>query len=269
LPNLATALAERAGVSPGLIRTMTLAAYVPGLIDATKPRPGLFDSYTGQFGWFVAPGRRDGPPSESAPSWTPWRAGDLLSALPRCCPRCLVTDALPYVRLHWRLAWMASCPLHGEMLVPVAVSSWRVQFLREREPNRAAPDLLALDRITLGAATTGTATLPRGGGQVPGSAWLRALRTLLKEVARPMVWSGYSGRNELTRAWLRTRRMFDTRHGWEGVTFEHLSPEQRSVLLQVAGAVVRRQAVRPARHGPGTMLRAYVTQWNSGQLCGT
>lgn len=180
-----------------------------------------------------------------------------------------MTDALPYVRLHWRLAWMASCPLHGEMLVPVAVPSWLIQLLREREPNRAAPDLLALDRITLGAVANGTATLPRGGGQVPGGARLRALRTLLNEVARPMVWSGHPGRDELARAWMRTGRMFDARQGWGVDTFEHLPPERRGVLLQIAGAVVRRQAVRPARHGLGTMLRAYVTQWTAGQLCRT
>ena len=218
------------------------------------------------------PSRRSASRLEPQGSWLPWRAADLLSPMPRCCPRCLVTDAVPYVRLHWRLAWMASCPRHGEMLVPLVMPltpPLLVHALRDREPERAAPDLLASDRITLGAVTTGTALLPRGGGPVTGGAWLRALRTLVDELARPMNWFGNEGRSELARAGLRTGRLFNARHGFQGDTFEDLLAEQRSALLQVAGAVVRRQAVRPARHGPGTMLRAYVTQWNSDQLCAT
>ncbi len=67
--------------------------------------------------------------------------------------------------------------------------------------------------------------------------------------------------------WLRTGRLFNARHGFQGDTFEDLPAEQRGTLLQVTGAVVRHQAVRPARCRPGTMLRAYVTQCDSGQLC--
>ena len=188
----------------------------------------------------------------------PWRADDLLSPLPRCCPRCLLADPVPYVRLHWRLAWMASCPQHGEMLVPLLMPSTMVHVLRDRAPRRAAADLLALDRVTLSAATTGTALLPRGGGPVPGAAWLRALRTLLDELIRPMAWFTGQGRDEVTMAWLRTGGMYSARHGWQAATFERMPPEQRGVLLQVAGAVVRHQAVRPARDGTGTMLRSHV-----------
>ncbi len=96
-----------------------------------------------------------------------------------------------------------------------------------------------------GAATTGTATLTRGSGQVPGGAWLRALRPLLDEVAQP-----------------------DMQHCGREATFERLPPEWRSALLQVAGAAVRHQAVRPARGSRGTRLRASVTQWSVGGFCG-
>lgn len=267
-PSLAAALTEQTGVPPGRIRAMTLVGYAPELMEEAELGPGMFGAYIGQFRWFVAPGRRNGSCPEPAGLWAPWRADDLLSDMSRCCPRCLVADAIPYMRLHWRLAWMASCPLHGEMLVPPLSPFWLVQFLRERPPDRAAPDLLALDRITLGAATTGTATLPRGGGQVSGGAWLRALRTLLDEVAQPIVWPTHPWRDDLTRAWLRTGRMFDMRHCGHESTFERLLPERRSVLLQVAGAAVRHQAVRPARGGGGTKLRACVTQWSTDQFCG-
>lgn len=30
-----------------------------------------------------------------------------------CCPMCLATDAVPYIRLQWRFAFMTHCPLHG------------------------------------------------------------------------------------------------------------------------------------------------------------
>ena len=181
-----------------------------------------------------------------------------------------MTDAIPYVRLHWRLAWMASCPRHGEMLVPVVLTLTHpllAHFLGDYEPERAAPDLLALNRITLGAATTGTALLPGHDNPVTGSAWLRALRTLIDELVRPMGWFGNEGRGELARAWLRAGRMLNARHRFQGDTFEHLPAEQRGVLLQVAGAVVRQQAIRPARHASGTMLRIYVTQWSTEQVC--
>jgi len=272
LPDLADALAERTGVSPGRIRGMTLAGYVPDLITASEPRLGLFDAYAGQFGWFMSPRRRNAPRPDPPGSWLPWRAADLVSPSPRCCPRCLLADAIPYVRLHWRLAWMASCPWHGEVLVPLVMPLTHpllAHLLGDYKPEPAAPDLLALDRITLGAATTGTTLLPGDGGPVTGRAWLRALRTLIDELVRPMAWFGNEGRGELAAAWLHTGKLFNARHEFQGNTFENLPAERRDTLLQVAGAVVRHQAIRPARHGPGAMLRAYVTQWDFDQFCAT
>ena len=270
LSDLADALAERTGVAPGHIRGMTLAGYAPDLITASEPQPSLFNAYAGQFGWFMSPRRRNAPRPEPPGPWLPWRAADLMSPAPRCCPRCLMADAIPYVRLHWRLAWMASCPWHGEVLVPVVLTMTHpllAHFLGDYEPERAAPDLLTLDRITLGAATLDTALLPGDADPVTGRAWLRALRTLIDELVRSMDWFGNEGRGELAAAWLHTGRLFNARHGFQGDIFEKLPAEHRDTLLQVAGAVVRHQAIRPARQGPGTMLRAYVTQWNSDQLC--
>ena len=159
-PGLAAALAERTGVPAERVRAMALAGYAPELTGAAEPSPGLFEAYAGRFGWFVPPARAVAR-TELSELWAPWLAEDLLGPTPRCCPRCLLAGPCPYVRLHWRLAWMASCPLHGEMLAPLLAYPSLLRSLREREPKYAAPHLLALDRITLGAATTGQAVLPR------------------------------------------------------------------------------------------------------------
>ena len=58
------------------------------------------------------------------------------------------------------------------------------------------------------------------------------------------------------------------RHCGHEATFERLPPERRSALLQVTGAAVRHQEVRPARGGGGTRLRASVTQCSADGLCG-
>lgn len=259
-PDLVVALAERTGVPHSQLRAMTLAGYMPELVDALEPSPGLFENYACRFGWHMPAALRSGARPESFEEWVSWRSADLLDRVARCCSRCLVTDTIPYVRLHWRLAWMASCPLHGEMLVPLPVAPWLVGCIRERLPERAASHLLALDRITLGAVTNGVAVLPKGGGKVPGGAWLRALRALLDELVRPIVRSSWRRRDNLAAAWLRTGRSLDARQGWTRLPYEGLLPQQRALLLQVAGTAVRHLAVCPARDGGGTALRAYTTQ---------
>ena len=108
-PGLADALAERTGVPPGRIRAMTLAGYVPDLIAASEPQPGLFDAYAREFAWFVSRSRRSASRPEPPEPWLPWRAADLMSSTPRCCPgawrwrpspTCACTGAWP----GWRAA---------------------------------------------------------------------------------------------------------------------------------------------------------------------
>jgi hypothetical protein len=270
-PSLVAALAERTGVSAERVRAMTLAGYAPELTGPAGPvSSGTFGDYAGRFGWFLPPAHRAHKRPELVEPWAPWRVDDLLGSLPRCCPRCLLAGPCAYVRLHWRLAWMASCPLHGEMLVPLLACPLLRRFLHEREPRYAAPDLLALDRITLGAVTAGPAMLPRGGGPVAAGTWLRALRALLDDVMQPAaVFRANLERNEAAAAWLRSGWLFATWERYGSVPFERLSPTDRAVVLRAASAVVRYLAVRPARSGSGTALRDSVTQWNMDQVCGS
>jgi hypothetical protein len=268
-PDLIAIFADRTGLPPERVRAMTLAGYTPELIDTAVPSAGLFEAYACRFGWFMPTARRTAPRPESSEPWVPWRADDLLDVLPRCCRRCLVEDAIPYVRLHWRLAWMASCPRHGEMLVPLFLWPSLRYLFHEREPYLADPDLLALDRVTLDAVTIGKGVLPESGETVPGGAWLRALRTLIDELVRPVAAIGRWARDEVAAAWLRAGSSLDARQGWTRRPYEHLLPEQRLLLLRVAAAAVQNLAVRPARQEGATALRTCITQWSSDEVCRT
>ena len=268
-PDLIATFADRTGFPPERVRAMTLAGYTPELIDTAVPSAGLFEAYACRFGWFMPTARRTAPRPESSEPWVPWRADDLLDVLPRCCRRCLAEDAIPYVRLHWRLAWMVSCPQHGEMLVPLFLWPSLRYLFHERAPDLADPDLLALDRVTLGAVTTGKGVLPESGATVSGGAWLRALRTLIDELVRPLTAIGRWARDEVTAAWRRAGSSLDARQSLMRRPYEQLRPEQRVLLLRVAAAAVQNVAVRRARPDGAAPLRICVTQWDGGGVCRT
>jgi len=265
-PDLIETFSDRTGLPAERVRAMTLAGYTPELIDTAVPSTGLFEAYACRFGWFMPTARRTAPRPESSEPWVPWRSDDLLNILPRGCRRCLVEDAIPYVRLHWRLAWMASCPRHGEMLVPLYFWPSRRYLFNEREPDPADPDLLALDRVTLGAVTIGKGVLPESDEAVSGAAWLRALRSLIDELVRPVTTIGRWARDEVAAAWRRAGSSLDARQGWTRRPYEHLLPEQRVLLLRVAAAAVQNVAVRPMQQEAATALRICITQWDGGEV---
>lgn len=266
-PDLVATSADRTGLPSERVRAMTLAGYTPALIDSVVPPAGLFEAYACRFGWFMPAARRAAARPESSEPWVPWRADDLLDVSPRCCRRCLAEDAIPYIRLHWRLAWMACCPQHGEMLVPSYFWPALRHLFYEREADRADPDLLALDRITLGAVTVGKGVLPVSGDVVPGGAWLRALRTLIDELVRPVTAIGRWARDEVAAAGARAGSSLDARQGLTRRPYEQLLPDQRVSLLRVAAAAVQNVVARPARHDGAPALRFCVTQWGSDEVC--
>jgi len=259
-PGLVAALTERTGVSRRRIRAMTLAAVTPGLTEVPAP--------AGRLSWFTARADDDAGRPEPAGSWVPWQAEDLLVGMPRGCPGCLVLDPVPYVRLHWRGAWMASCPQHREALVPVITDPWRSRRLIPRAQQHAAPNIVDLDRVTLGAVTGGTARLPGRGGSVLGAAWLRALRALLRELTCPRLWFDPETRAGVGAAWRRAGWTFGVRELCQTNAFELLLPDLRGILLEVAGAEVQHRASRRVPGGKATMLRSTVMQWSVGQHCG-
>lgn len=181
-------LSERTGVPPGRIRCMTLAGYTPLLIDTLQPCGGLFDAYIGQFATLAPAASQLVAPVSGLDEriWLPWIAADLLEGeYPRCCRRCLVADPVPYLRLHWRATWMASCPFHGQFLEATYVDRNKMGCLDTSRPARIAPpELTFIDGLTLTAVTTGSVQLPCG-GQIHAGVWVRLLRSLVAETTRP------------------------------------------------------------------------------------
>lgn len=162
---------------------------------------------------------------------------------------------------------MASCPLHGAALVPTPTSPALSCFYGDRDDPLPAPDLVDLDRIMLGAVTTGHAVLP-GAGAVPTGAWVRALRAPLDEVERPARMPEWWARDEPAAAWARAGHRFEARQGLGRVPFEALLPERRALLLAVAGAAVRDLAGHRSAYAPSTALLHRVTQRASNGVCG-
>jgi len=237
-------LSERTGVPHERVRAMTLAAYGALLmgVDATAPaRNGaaLFADYICQFG-SLAPtaARRMAPVPGLGSSWRPWICADLLDDRPRSCRRCLASDRVPYTRIHWRAAWMASCPIHGEMLEPLYQWMEDPACSYEWAPaRRATPEMIALDRMTLDAVTTGTVALPSG-DRVHAGVWLRGLRTLVDEMFRSSGLLRRGAYASVTRIWRACGREFHEGLGRTRI-FEQMSPEGRELALTVTSRAVQ------------------------------
>jgi len=175
---LLTLLSERTGVSIARIRSMTLKGWTRAWVGRGKPGAALFSRYVKRHSVLLSPNRRD---DKKLDQWRPWITVQRFD-MSVGCPACLSKDEIPYRRLHWRLALIASCPAHGILLEPVmSPHAWRIpQILWREERHFASERLLALDEITLQALTRGHATLPHT--TFPTGLWLRLLRTILDEL---------------------------------------------------------------------------------------
>lgn len=171
-------LSERTGVSIERIRSMTLKGWMRAWVGRGKPGAEIFCRYVKRHSVLLSPNRRD---YKKLDQWRPWITAQRF-ATSLGCPACLSRDEIPYRRLHWRLALIASCPTHGILLEPVmSPHAWRIPQVLWREERHFSPDRLrALDTITVQAITCGHATLPHA--TLPTGLWLRLLRTILDEL---------------------------------------------------------------------------------------
>ena len=246
-PGLIAALAERTGVEPERIRAMTLTGYVPRLLDAVEPAPDLLGAYVSRFGFLLPPEPRRRELSPRFSASVPWIADDLLHDMPLGCPRCLALDEEPYLRTHWRAAWMASCPVHAVLLERVVVGLRRFYGLADGRP--APPMLVAVDGLTHQAVTTG-AVVTTSGDVIDAGIWVRRLRTLVDELVRPIKLIG-DRKAIIGTAWKKAGLSFAARGSFVLTPFERLPPDKRALLLTMAGAVIRRGSARRAMRDPG------------------
>jgi hypothetical protein len=171
-------LSEKTGVNVERIRSMTIKGCLPPSIGGGVRNLGAesFARYVSRYSVLLSPGCRD---TRQLNRWRPWIT-ERRFASPFGCPRCLMTDTIPYRRLFWRLAFTASCPTHGILLESVVpVTNWKPEMNR-CEMRKASRALCELDCITLQALDSGIAKLPHV--SLPTDTWLQLLRTILDEL---------------------------------------------------------------------------------------
>jgi hypothetical protein len=261
---LLEALAERTGTSIGDLRMMTIAGWVPWLLDALDPfgGPEAFHTYVRQDSVLPAPGRASRNHIED---WRPWLPGrSLTPQVPRkawqrrVCPDC-TRDPGQGVPLAAALPLMLSCPDHGCRLEAehqiTSAALWGAPL-----PHRQAdPAAIAMDRRTWQALTTGKVMLTV---TVHAGVWFRLLRALLDELSLAIP-SGTSTRARMMdRIWREA-----SHHRRAGLNvwrpYEYLRPEVQEALLEAAavaldlagtGAITARGSLRhlvtPPRHPP-------------------
>ncbi len=179
--SLLTALCQRSGVELERLRSMSLAGWVPWLLDSLDDSvPAALETYTFQCA-VLLPKR-----TRKVRSITRWRAWLPSQTIRRACPQCLNDPTNQAVLLVWQLPLMLSCPQHGCWLesywgMPGRYLQWEIA---DAAPRPADDAIACMDRRTWQALTTGFVELPRR--RVHAGLWFRLLRTLLDELNPPL-----------------------------------------------------------------------------------
>ena len=226
-------LAERTGISPGRLRTMTVQGWVPLLIDGLDSDPSYYGTYVCGYSVLYPISLRH---VREFRDWVPWIAADRFNER-KVCRLCLREGPEPYRRLSWRMAWMASCPVHGVLLEDIFVNSGR--YIREAvenpNPIPAPPEILTIDNITLRAINDGSVSLPRR--QVHAGVWVRLLRALIEELSVPATSTKRYVKN-IARIWSSLGLSIRQGVRTAGTPFEMLAPERRFLLMRAAGSAI-------------------------------
>jgi hypothetical protein len=199
------ALAERTGTDLAQLRAMTMAGWVPWLMDTlyTRPRDAqeTFDTYVRQNSVLLAPREAGRSHVSGRKRWSgPWWPE---RPLRRLCPVC-AADADPRRALMWQLPLTAGCLDHGSRLEDARHIAQAA--VRDEKPRPVPVDepLATLDRYTCEGLITGRVTLP--GRTVHVGVWFRLLRSLLDEVSLALTTRSASARTTLERIWQATGR---------------------------------------------------------------
>ena len=229
--SLLTVLSQRSGIELDRLRCMSVAGWVPWLLDSLDDQiPAALETYAFQCSVLLPRHKRK---TRTVARWRAWLPSQPVD---RACPLCLNDPANHVMLLTWKLPLMLSCPRHGCWLE----AYWGVpgRFLRWENTNpspRAANEAItAMDRHTWQAMTMGYVELPRR--RIHAGLWFRMLRTLLDELNTPLSACGpYAGY---------------IRHVWEGCgyplragqrlwrPYEILDPAVRLQMLEAAATAI-------------------------------
>lgn len=197
------ALSERTGVALADLRLMTIAGWVPWLLDTleTSEDSTAFETYVWQDSVLLAPG--DTSRHRDVPRWRPWLSAEPMT---RDCPACRPDPAVEHggFTLVSQIPLTLSCPHHRCFLEPTFGSLGTfVMWQEPRTRARPAPGpVTTMDRRTHEGLRTGTVALPgRPGQPVHVGVWFRILRTLIDELSRPRSAVRAGSSDDLARIW--------------------------------------------------------------------
>lgn len=194
------ALHERTGVPHQRLHEMTIAGWVPWLLDTIQAVPdcSAFDAYVRTDSVLLAPGEVTWP--RDVTGWRPWLPG---SPIQRACPRCLTGIGPAALPLVGQLPLTLSCPEHGCLLHQVIARGRNGSSIEWRGGHADIVDapeaVLALDRLTHQGMATGRVTL--AGRPVHVGVWFRLLRILLEELNTPLVHLSTTTQKAVRRVW--------------------------------------------------------------------
>lgn len=167
-------LAQRSGFDLDQLRSMSLAGWIPWLLDRLDPDSSAFETYVHQLSLLLPLHKR---PIRIVGNWRAWLPKQ---AIYRACPQCLHESGKHVRLLVWQLPLLLSCPQHGCWLESYqGIPGWDNEPC---PPRRLASEPIAMmDRRTWQALTTGQVELPRR--RIHAGLWFRLLRTLLDELS--------------------------------------------------------------------------------------
>lgn len=237
---LITILAERTGAPTDQVRRMTVAGWVPWLLDSLDPEPtpgAAFDTYVRQDSVIITLKER---PQRKVLNWRAWLPlSSQNRPVSRVCPACVdsATAGALTLPLIAQLPITLTCACHGRRLEP-AFGPYAFFGWEHSETNdRPVPRPVAIqDARTEEALSTGTVGLPRRTVHV--GVWFRLLRTIIEEISIPLSKLPVRPRRTIELIWRTAGH--PTRAGLIGVarTYETLPWPQQEMHLEAAATAV-------------------------------
>lgn len=195
-PGMIDVLTERTGITPARLRQMSVAGWVPWLLDDMKPGSDSFATYARQLSVLRPTGKQK---TRLVPSWRPWLTDQLP---PRACPQCVAVSPPPQpYQLLWAIPIVSSCPAHGCLLEATFATRgyFGIWDFERPAPRSASEQIRTLDQRTQDAFAVGQVDLPRR--QVHAGIWFRLLRTIIDELSCPISANRPSGAAVIRQIW--------------------------------------------------------------------